>query len=210
MNTRKLLSHTITIAGAACLIGAGAAVAQTAAESTPPGDVGPSTKTMETDVAHRSMEIHWPQGFDPTHGDLFAHNALQINTSCEVVWDRIVDADKWPTWYPNSKAVKILGGAKKLGKDVRFRWSTFGHDIESKVNEFEPYTRIGWYGYVPGKAPAAYHTWFLTPRNNGCFVVMDETGVGPYAAGRRAAAESYMHRGHDLWLATLKWASEGK
>ncbi|HEY1928553.1 MAG TPA: hypothetical protein VGG92_13885 [Caulobacteraceae bacterium] len=40
-------------------------------------------------------------------------------------------------------------------------------------------------------------------------VVMEEAGVGPDVVAFRKADEGRMHRGHDLWLATLKWISEG-
>jgi hypothetical protein len=39
---------------------------------------------------------------------------------------------------------------------------------------------------------------------------MDEAGVGPGAAAFHEADEGRMHRGHALWLATLKWVSEGR
>ena len=42
------------------------------------------------------------------------------------------------------------------------------------------------------------------------FVVTDEVGMGSSAAHLRQSDESLMHRGHDLWLATLKWMAEGK
>jgi hypothetical protein len=71
-------------------------------------------------------------------------------------------------------------------------------------------TRIGWYGYAPGTAPSFYHTWYLKPQGDACLVVTDEVGKGKDAAHLRETDESLMHRGHDLWLATLKWMSEGK
>ena len=141
--------------------------------------------------------------------DLFSHNALLINASCERIWGHIVDATKWPQWYPNSKDVHIDGGDALKGGTV-FHWSTFGLPLESKVNEFVPYTRIGWYGYAPGTAPTFYHTWYLKPQGDACLVVTDEVGKGKDAAHLRESDESLVHRGHDLWLATLKWMSEGK
>ena len=41
-------------------------------------------------------------------------------------------------------------------------------------------------------------------------VVMDEAGIGKDAAHLRETDESLMHRGHDLWLATLKWIAESQ
>ena len=43
-----------------------------------------------------------------------------------------------------------------------------------------------------------------------CHVGMDEVGVGKDAAGLRKSDETLMHRGHDLWLATLKCMAEAK
>jgi uncharacterized protein YndB with AHSA1/START domain len=168
--------------------------------------------TMKDDLASRSADIHWPEGFDPAKADLFSHNELVINASCERVWQHIIDATKWPEWYPNSKDVRIID-RNALASGTVFRWTTFGLPLESKINEFVPYTRIGWYGYAPGTTPNAehsfYHTWFLTPSGDACRVVTDEVGMGKDAAHLREADESLMHRGHDLWLATLKWVAEG-
>lgn len=165
--------------------------------------------TMQEDLAHRAPEINWPAGFDPGNADLFSHNALVIDAPCQRIWQHIVDASKWPQWYPNSKDVRIMDGTA-LAQGTVFRWTTFGLPLESKVNEFVPYARIGWYGYAPGSAPSFYHTWFLTPQGSGCRVVTDEVGMGKDAAHLRASDESLMHRGHDLWLATLKWMSESR
>jgi uncharacterized protein YndB with AHSA1/START domain len=167
--------------------------------------------TMKDDLANRSHDIHWPQGFDPIRADLFSHNELLITATCERVWRHIIEATEWPEWYPNSKDVRIVGDdGTVLKEDTTFRWTTFGLPLESRISEFVPYSRIGWYGYAPGTAPSFYHTWYLTPRGDACLVVTDEVGKGRDAAHLREADESLMHRGHDLWLATLKWVSESK
>jgi uncharacterized protein YndB with AHSA1/START domain len=180
----------------------------TASESSP--TKRSAMMTMRHDLANRSHDIHWPQGFDPSQADLFSHNELRIAASCEVVWSHIIDATKWPQWYPNSKDVRIVSGGNTLAAGAVFRWSTFDLPLESRINEFVPYSRIGWYGYAPGTAPSFYHTWFLKPDSDGCLAVTDEVGKGKDAAHLRATDESLMHRGHDLWLATLRWVSEGK
>jgi hypothetical protein len=78
------------------------------------------------------------------------------------------------------------------------------------INEFVPFSRIGWFGYAPGTAPSFYHTWYLSPEGDGCRAVTDEVGKGESAVHFREVDESAMHRGHDLWLATPKWVSESK
>jgi len=170
----------------------------------------PTTTTMKNDLENRSPDIHWPEGFDPATADLFSHNELVIHASCERVWRNIIDAAKWPEWYPNSKDVRIIGGGPVLTGESVFRWTTFGFQLESRINELVPYSRIGWYGYAPGTAPSFYHTWYLTPAGDACRVITDEVGKGKDAAHLREVDEALMHRGHDLWLATLKWMAEGR
>jgi uncharacterized protein YndB with AHSA1/START domain len=166
--------------------------------------------TMSRDLANRSPDIHWPEGFSPDHADLFSHNELRIEAPCERVWKNIVAATNWPEWYPNSKDVQIIGGGDELRAGSVFRWTTFGLPLESRINEFTPYSRISWYGYAPGEKPSFYHTWYLTADGHSCRVVTDEVGMGSSAAHLRESDESLMHRGHDLWLATLKWIAENK
>jgi hypothetical protein len=207
---KNTLSSTFTTLSLAALIGTviPAWGQSTDNQSTTPKIAG----TMKSDLKHRAHEIHWPKGFEPETADLFSHNELTLQASCKDVWGHIVDASKWPAWYPNSKGVSIVGDSPTLGEGSVFHWTTFGLPLESKVNEFVPYSRIGWYGYAPGTAPSAehsfYHTWYLVPAGKACRVVMDEVGKGPDAAHLRQTDESLMHRGHDLWLATLKWVSE--
>ncbi|MBZ9758151.1 SRPBCC family protein [Mesorhizobium sp. ESP6-5] len=165
---------------------------------------------MTSDLATRDPDIHWPAGFEPDRADLFAHNEARLKVSCNTVWQQIVDARAWPTWYPNAQDVTLLDGAPLLGPDVRWTWTTFGLTIESRVHEFVPGRRLGWFGSAPGEAPAFYHTWLLRPDGDGCHVVMDEAGVGSGAAAFRKADEGRMHRGHALWLTTLEWVSQGR
>ena len=169
------------------------------------------TMTMKDDLANRSPDIHWPPGFDPLKADLFAHNELLIDASCERVWQHIIEAPKWPQWYPNARDVRIVSGSNPVLEDgTAFRWTTFGLTIESRIHEFVPFSRIGWYGYAPGTEPAFYQTWYLIRRGNGCRVVTDEVGNGRDAANLRQTDEGLMHRAHDLWLATLRWVAENK
>ncbi len=167
--------------------------------------------TMKDDLANRSLEIHWPAGFDPRKADLFSHNKLLINASCERVWQHIIEASKWPEWYPNSRDVRLVNDSSSVLRDgTVFRWTTFGLPLEGKIREFVPFSRIGWYGCAPGSGPTFYHTWYLSRRGNGCLVVTDEVGNGRDAANLRQTDEGLMHRGHDLWLATLRWVAESK
>src|SRR6202789_2689314 len=106
--------------------------------------------SMKDDLAHRSPDIHWPIGFEPERADLFAHNDLIINASCERVWTHIIEARRRPSWYPNSKDVEVKCGDAVLRDAPVFGWTTFGLAIESQVHEYVLNQRLRWYGYAPG------------------------------------------------------------
>ena len=167
---------------------------------------GPAS--MEQDLAARSRDTSWPAEFDPAGADLVAHNELRVNAPCADVWRLLVEAPRWPDHYPNARNIDIVGGGNELANDTVFRWTTFGLDIESRVVEFEANRRLGWYGYPPGEEPAFFHRWLLTPAGSGCQVVTEEAGIGPGARQIRETDETLIHRGHDVWLAGIKWRAE--
>jgi uncharacterized protein YndB with AHSA1/START domain len=194
----RLLGSVAIAATTAALLPPGLAVAQ-------PIPADTHATPMETDLASRSKEIHWPAGFDPAAAALFAHNEVRINVNCERVWNQLIEARSWPKWYPNAQKVKLMHTySTALKEGTVFRWETFGQLLESRVDEFVPSSRIGWYGAAPDSPPSFYHTFYLTPDGDGCSVVTEETGNGPVAAYLRKTDENAMHRGHDLWLASLK------
>jgi uncharacterized protein YndB with AHSA1/START domain len=163
--------------------------------------------TFNADGALRSKDIHWPDGFDPEQADLFAHNEIVIHASCEKVFANMADAQAWPSWYPNSQNVKVLNSPDgKLHEGTLFSWDTFGLHFESRVHEFVPNSRIGWFGDSP--TTNGYHTYFLSKTNEGCHVVTEEVVKGPGAVELRKNRPQAMHDGHDLWLSNLKQRSE--
>jgi uncharacterized protein YndB with AHSA1/START domain len=163
--------------------------------------------TVNGDGVQRSKDIHWPDGFHPAQADLFAHNEIVVHASCEKVFANIVDAQVWPSWYPNSHNVKVLDSPDgKLHEGARFSWDTFGIHIESRVHEFVPGSRIGWFG--DGTGMNAYHTFLLLKTDEGCHIVTEEVVKGPGAIDLRQKQPNAMHDGHDLWLSTLKQRSE--
>jgi uncharacterized protein YndB with AHSA1/START domain len=163
--------------------------------------------TFDGDGAHRSKDIHWPKGFHPEQADLFAHNETVSHASCEKVFANLADAPAWPQWYPNSHNVQLLNSPDgKLHEGTQFSWDTFGVHIESRIHEFVPNSRIGWFG--EGTGMNAYHTFLLLKTDEGCHLVTEEVVKGPGAVEFRKKQPNAMHKGHDLWLSTLKQRSE--
>jgi hypothetical protein len=187
----------IAVFGIAMSMGFGSAFSQTAAVS------------VNNDAAKRSPEIHWPAGLSPDDADLFAHNEILIKAPSSTVWQHIVAAQKWPEWYPNSHEVQIAndqGGGLK--GDSKFEWSTFGLHIISTVHEFVPNSRLGWFGKGTGVDAVFYHTWLLVPTSDGCQVITEEVAKGPGAIAFRQSDPNALHKGHEVWLSSLKGISE--
>ena len=198
MSTWKVLRFVVL-----CVMVTGAIVAGRAQTAKPVNEA----LTVNGDGAQRSKDIRWPDGFYPEQADLFAHNEIVVHASCEKVFANIVDAEAWPSWYPNSHNVKVLNSPDgKLHKEARFSWDTFGVHIESRVHEFVPGSRIGWFG--DGTGLNAYHTFLLLKADEGCHIVTEEVTKGPGAIDLRQRQPNAMHEGHDLWLSTLKQRSE--
>jgi hypothetical protein len=163
--------------------------------------------TIQDDLIERSVNIRWPDGFDPAHADLFAHNAVVVNAPAKSVWTKLIAAAAWSTWYSNASDVVINDPSGQLGEDVTFNWTTFGFEIASTVAEFAPYARLSWYGV--GDQLRAYHTWLLIPRlDDSTYVVMEEIGMGNGAQQLALTNPGHLHRGHDLWNISLKFACE--
>lgn len=184
-----------------CLVAIGAVTAGRAqtAQSKPANEA----LTFNGDGAQRSKNIHWPDGFHPEQADLFTHNEIVVHASCEKVFATLVDAQVWPSWYPNSHNVKLLNSPDgKLHKGTEFSWNTFDVPIESRVHEFVSNSRLGWFGN--GTGMNAYHTFLLLKAGEGCHVVTEEVVKGSGAVEFREKQPNAMHEGHDLWLSTLK------
>jgi Polyketide cyclase / dehydrase and lipid transport len=163
--------------------------------------------TINADGAQRNPDIHWPKGQHPEDADLFAHSEIMVNASCETVFADIVDAQSWPSWYPNSHNVVVHNSPdNKLHEGTKFSWDTFGVHIESTVHELVPNSRIGWWGL--GTGMKAYHTFLLVNTDQGCHIITEEVVRGEGAIKFRQEQPNAMHDGHDLWLKVIKERSE--
>ena len=159
------------------------------------------------DLSEANSQIHWPEGFDPKEVDAFVHNEIWISAPASVIWTNLVNAGDWPAWYSNSSDVQIRSSDKKtLEAKSTFTWKTFGFPVQSKVNEFVPCNRLGWFG--SGTGIRAYHTWLIVAKAGGCEVITEEAQVGPSAIGFNIEQPTAMHDGHNWWLTALKYRSE--
>ena len=165
---------------------------------------------LTEDRAHRDPAIHWPKEFDPGIAPVFSHNELLIHTDCHHVFARFIDATDWPNWLILTKdVVNETPGPTQQGTLLRL--NIFNSPIHSRIVEFVPDQRISWIPYGADETETHhghFHTWHFTSEPTGCRVVTEETGIGPNDIEDPAYASHFMHKAHDLWLASLKWTSE--
>ena len=152
------------------------------------------------------MPIKWPARYAPERVAVRVSNEILIAAEPATVWAWLVRASLWPTWYPNSRRVKIAGGAADLSPGTTFTWRTFGAGVRSTVLEFEPPFRIAWDGAV--LMGDVYHAWLITPRERGCHVLTEEhqNGLGPRL--QALLMPQRMFNGHKLWLERLRAMAE--
>ena len=145
--------------------------------------------------------IIWPAEFDPRRAPIHVRNVLESRASVRAAWAWLVQASVWPSWYPNSHSVVLAGGAAQLGPDVRFRWTTFGVRLWSRVEQFTSETSIAW--TARGLGVLAYHAWSIEPRGAGCRIITEATQYGLVARLGDLLMPERMRRGHQLWLDCL-------
>lgn len=64
--------------------------------------------TVQDGIAHRSADIHWPDGLKPTEADLFAHNEIVIDAAPEHIWQHLIAATAWPTASPTGASCQMV------------------------------------------------------------------------------------------------------
>jgi hypothetical protein len=190
---------------------------------TPPGDA------VSRDWAERSPEVNWPTPMFNKAAEIFAHNQIVINASCEIVWNHLVHAELWPHWCPYSGKVTIWGGSQVLQKKSKFTWVSSdlpqeiaafpgipADRVDGLVVECVPPNRLGWRSFgraqtIHGPLVDSYHNWYIKPMGSRkCVVTFEEVATGVAARWARAAYPEFVHLSHEHWLEALKRISEAR
>ena len=124
--------------------------------------------------------IHWPEGMKPSRCAIHFTNELEVSVSPEEIWAVLTDTSTWHRFYPGVQQVELRGGGTALALGKQFETNLAGQDVVATVEEFEPVTRIAWFG-GPKSAPesVAYHAWIISPTSEGCHLWTEETMRGP-------------------------------
>ena len=164
---------------------------------------------IRNDRAHRDQSIHWPKANDSSVAPVFTHNELLVHASCHRVWEQFTDVTKWPAWFVLTKDVSVQSQNPKVQLGTVLHLKIFGTPITSRIDEFVPDSRLNWIPKGDDEpVPSHYHAWHLISEPAGCRVVTEETGIGPNDHDSPEVKSAFIHRAHDLWLASLRWVSE--
>jgi len=158
--------------------------------------------------AMNSSAIRWPDRYSPRHSPVHVVNELTMAAPAEAVWKTLIRAADWSNYYANASKVVIEGGGPDLFAGAQFTWKTFGVDLKTQVQEFEPHARIAWLATAP--LLEAYHAWLIEPlADGGCRVVTEETQHGLTARAGRLIYPGRMEHWHQRWLEGLAKKAAG-
>ncbi|MBE7159117.1 MAG: hypothetical protein INR62_11930 [Rhodospirillales bacterium] len=166
---------------------------------------------LARDRSHRDAAIRWPKEFDPSVAPVFSHNELALHTDCHRAFAKLADAPHWPDWFLLTRDVSIEGSEQSVRAGTLLRLKIFNSPIQSRIVEFVPDARISWIPFGADETETRhghYHAWHFVPEASGCRVITEETGIGPNDRKDPEAGSRLMHKAHDLWLASLRWAAE--
>ena len=149
----------------------------------------------------------WPVGLDPTVADIFNHNQLTMQQSCDVVYSWLSAPQDWPSWLIFARDVELAQPDAPLGVGSSFKWTIFGIPIEAEVYVAEPGRRLGYTLTPPGPPPRYAQSWLFTPAGTGCKVTTEEVGIGELAREMTAKGDQLVYLAHELWLASLHFVS---
>ncbi|GAA3543439.1 hypothetical protein GCM10022222_28900 [Amycolatopsis ultiminotia] len=158
-------------------------------------------------------KVIWPEQYHPKISAIYALNDIDVKAPPEVVWKLLVDAENWSGYFPPEDQVKILGDEKELTLGTTYRRVTVGFPMTLNVTEFEPFHRLAWKTVVDGDetASSAYHGWVITPTDEGCHVLTEETQQGAFfleELGRKRPGALYLY--HQDWVERLAHAAEAE
>ena len=157
--------------------------------------------------------VKWPHQYDPRRSAIYALNDVDVKAPPELVWRLLIDAYNWSKFYHHAENVKIVSGEPMLALAARYTWTTAGIPLVNTVQEFIPGERIAWDSFLAAghKDSSAYHGWVITPTENGCHLLTEETQQGSFFVeelGRKHPGTLYQF--HQDWVEGLARAAEAE
>jgi hypothetical protein len=152
--------------------------------------------------------VVWPEEFNPKKAKWYVYNEIEINAKPEKVWNILIDAKKWHTFYKGvESAIEYIDTtATTLRNGLRFKLHTMGLQLEPEIKEFVPNERIAW--EVRKGNLTAYHAWVIVPTDKGCRLITPESQNGFLTFLQKIFKPSKLLNLHEHWLEMIKAKAE--
>jgi hypothetical protein len=168
-----------------------------------------SAKTIMTKKYDKATNlVVWPEEFNPEKAKWYVYNEIEINAKPEVVWNILIDAKKWHTFYDGAQSpVEYLDTtATTLKNGLKFKLHTMGQKFTPVMKEFVPNERMAW--EVKAKNITGYHAWVIVPTANGCRLITPEAQNGFLTTMQKIFVPNKLLKLHDKWLRLIKERAE--
>lgn len=152
--------------------------------------------------------VVWPEEFNPKKAKWYVYNEIEINAKPEKVWNVLIDAKKWHTFYKGvESAIEYIDTtATTLRNGLRFKLHTMGLQLEPEIKEFVPNERMAW--EVRKGNLTAYHAWVIVPTDKGCRLITPESQNGFLTFLQKIFKPSKLLNLHEHWLEMIKAKAE--
>jgi hypothetical protein len=164
-----------------------------------------SNRTLMTKKYDQSTNlVVWPSEFNPENSKFYVYNEIEINVTPEVVWNILIDAKQWHTFYNGVQSpVEFFDSSTTtLNSDVKFKMHTMNLRLEPIMKEFVTNERMAW--EVRRKNLRAYHAWIIVPTENGCRLITPESQNGFLTFLQKLFQPNKLLKLHDVWLKEIK------
>ena len=153
--------------------------------------------------------VVWRGEFNPEKAKWYVYNEIEINAKPEAVWNILIDAKKWHTFYSGveSPVEFIDPNATTLKSGMAFKMHTMGLRLEAVMKEFVPNERMAW--EVRRGSLTAYHAWVIVPTAYGCRLITPEAQNGFLTFLQKIFQPNKLLNLHDHWLQVIKARAEG-
>jgi hypothetical protein len=139
-----------------------------------------------------------PGGFDPRAPVVLRKESF-VPASPELVWRRLVEVSRWPTWHRGIRFAALRGD---LAPGSALHWNADGMRIASLLVEVDEGRRLGWTLRTFGAR--GYQRWTLDRGlEGGTLVRLEESWEGILVRLLRGTLRKTLDLSRDEWMAGL-------
>ena len=153
------------------------------------------------------LSINFPEKFTPGLTDNFVSNEVVFkDLDFDKILDGLLDTGKWETYYKNSSDVHMYNqDSTVLKNDTRFRFKTFGFDVEEyNLDAENGVLRLAWHGWNEAEGDEfldVYHAWLVQKLDRNCVrILKHESQIGTPAKELAKSVPNTMMHGLHAWL----------